>query len=195
MFSSVAPAIAIALALFTISGCAATDKSSGANDTEVVPAPPAAVAAENAQSSLPNTERDEDKVLKCQQLVHNPPGIEEIRRTPQLNVESREIRIERTANSYRWVVYRSRGSAPDGWRSQNNLDKLHFNPPLQFVLPDKDPKYLAYVPSVAETAEDSEQMMSVADTFGQKVGTFEWNGKHYTYTVSKHLPCFPEPEE
>jgi len=48
---------------------------------------------------------------------------------------------------------------------------------------------------VAETPQDSEQAMSIADDFGQKVGTFEWNGKLYTYTTSKHLPCFPEPEE
>lgn len=161
----------------------------------MMPAPPEAAAVENSQSQQPNTNKDDDKVLKCQQLVHNPPGIEEIRRTQQLGIESREIRVERTAESYRWVVYRSRGSSPDGWRVQGKLDRLHFNPPLQFLLPNKDPQYLAYVPSVAETAQDSEQMMSVADNFGQKVGTFEWNGKHYTYTVSKHLPCFPEPEE
>ena len=123
------------------------------------------------------------------------PGIEEIRRTPQLGIESREIRVERTAESYRWVVYRSRGSAPDGWHPQSNLDKLHFNPALQYLLPDKEPQYLAYAPSVPETPQDSEQMMSIADNFGQKVGTFEWSGKYYTYTISKHLPCFPEPEE
>ena len=163
--------------------------------TRTLPPPSDSTAVENSQSHQPNTNKDDDKTLKCEQLVRNPPGLEEIRRTPQLGIESREIRVERTADSYRWVVYRSRGSAPDGWRPQNNLDKLHFNPALQFLLPDKDPQYLAYAPSVAVTPQDSEQMMSIADNFGQKVGTFEWSGKYYTYTVSKHLPCFPEPEE
>lgn len=189
-------AFAIAFLLFAMPGCGAmSNSSSSSHDTETLPASPEAVAVENSQSHQPSTDRDEDKVLKCEQLVRNPPGIEEIRRTPQLGIESREIRVERTSDSYRWVVYRSRGSAPDGWRPQNSLDKLHFNPALQFLLPDKDPQYLAYAPSVAETPQDSEQMMSVADNFGPKVGTFEWNGKHYTYTASKHLPCFPEPEE
>ena len=168
---------------------------SASNPTEVVPVTPEAAAVENSQAKQPTVDKDEDKNLKCEQLVRNPPGIEEIRRTPELGIESREIRVERTSDSYRWVVYRSRGSAPDGWRTQNALDKLHFNPALQFLLPDQKPEYLAYAPMVAETPQDSEQMLSIADTFGPKVGTFEWNGKHYSYTVSKHLPCFAEPEE
>lgn len=172
-----------------------SNSSSPSHDSEVLPGPPEAAAVENSQSQQPSTDKDDDKTLKCEQLVRTPPGIEEIRRTPQLGIESREIRVERTAESYRWVVYRYKGSAPDGWRSQNSLDKLHFNPALQFLLPDKKPQYLAYAPSVAETPQDSEQMMSIADNFGQKVGTFEWGAKHYTYTVSRHLPCFPEPEE
>ncbi len=169
--------------------------SSGSSGSEVLPGPSEAARIENSQSQQPSTDKDDDKALKCEQLVRNPPGIEEIRRTLQLAIESREIRVERTADSYRWVVYRSRGSAPNGWRAQNSLDKLHFDPALQFLLPDKNSVYLAYAPSVAETPQDSEQMISIADDFGQKIGTFEWNGKHYTYTANKHLPCFPEPEE
>ena len=38
-------------------------------------------------------------------------------------------------------------------------------------------------------------MITIADNFGAKVGTFDWHDKNYTYTVSKHLPCFPEPDE
>jgi len=178
-----------------MAGCSAGHSSSASGGTEVLPASPEAVAVANTQSNQSSYDKDEDRTLKCEQLVRNPPGIEEIRRTPQLGIESREIRVERTADSYRWVVYRSRGSAPDGWRPQNKLDKLHFNPALQYLLPDKTPQYLAYAPSLAETPQDSEQMMSIADNFGQRVGTFEWGGKHYTYTISKQLPCFPEPEE
>lgn len=169
------------------------------NGTETVPVSPEAAGVANTLSHQPGYDKDEDKTLKCEQLVRNPPGIEEIRRTPNLEIESREIRVASTGDGYRWVVYRSRGSAPDGWHPQSHLDRLHFDPTLQSLLPDKTPQYIAYAPTVAETPQDSEQMISIADTFGQKVGTFEWKGKdtarHYTYTISKHLPCFPEPEE
>ncbi len=133
-----AAAFAMGLWFFSLPGCSLMSNLSGpSHGAEMLPPPPEAAAVENSQSQQPTTDRDEDKMLKCEQLVRNPPGIEEIRRTPQLGIESREIRIQRTADSYRWVVYRSRGSAPDGWHTQNNLDKLHFNPALQFLLPDK----------------------------------------------------------
>lgn len=138
---------------------------------------------------------DDDKAMKCEQLVHNAPGVEEIRRTPALAIESREMRVERTAESYRWVVYRSRGSSPEGWRTQHGLNSLHFNPPLQYLLPDKKPKFLAYAASTPDNPEDSEQMMTIVDDFGQRVGDFEWQGKRYTYSISKTLPCFPGPED
>jgi hypothetical protein len=189
-----AAAFAIGLWIFAMPGCSSSSNSSGSS-SEVLPGPPEAAAVANSQSQQPSTDRDDDKELKCEQLVRNPPGIEEIRRTPELGIESREIRIERSGDSYRWVVFRSRGSAPDGWRKQSSLDKLHFNPALQFLLPDKNSQYLAYAPSIAESPQDSEQMMSIADNFGQKVGTFEWNSKHFAYAVTKHLPCFREPEE
>src|SRR5437588_9757411 len=110
---------AICTWVFSIAGCAsmsASSEPSNANGSEVLPAPPEAAAVANSQSAQPTYDKDEDKTLKCEQLVRNPPGIEEIRRTPQLGIESREIRVERTPESYRWVVYRSKGSAPNGWR-------------------------------------------------------------------------------
>jgi len=186
----------LGLWMISISGCAAAGASAAASA-----AGPAAMtltegaAVVNSQSAEPKYDRDEDRTQKCQQLVRNLPGVEEIRRTPTLAIESREMRLERTAESYRWVVYRSRGSSPDGWRTQNGLDKLHFNPPLQDLLPDKNPAYIAYAIGIAETPEDGERMMSVADNFGPKVGTFEWRAKTFSYTVSKQLPCFPQPEE
>jgi len=200
--SAVGAATAIAIALWLgISGCGLMhkDSDSDSNGSETVPISPQAAEVANTLSHQPGYDKDEDKTLKCEQLVRNPPGIEEIRRTPKTGVESREIRVESTGEGYRWVVYRSRGSAPDGWHPQSHLDRLHFDPTLQSLLPDKQPQYIAYAPTVAETPQDSEQMMSIADTFGKTTGTFEWQGKgearHYAYTVSKHLPCFPEPEE
>jgi len=194
-----AAVIAMALWIGAIAGCSShSDSMSASNGTETIPVSPEAAAVANTQSQQPGYDKDEDKTLKCEQLVRNPPGIEEVRRTAK-GIESREIRVASTGDGYRWVVYRTRGSAPDGWHAQAHLDRLHFDPALQYLLPDKKPQYLAYAPTVAETPQDSEQMISIADTFGQKVGTFEWQGKgetrHYSYTIAKHLPCFPEPED
>jgi hypothetical protein len=194
--------LATALWFFSMPGCAlmhsSSDSSSNSNGSETVPISPQQAAVANSLSKNPEYDKDEDRTLKCEQLVRHPPGVEEVRRTKN-GVESREMRLESTGEGYRWVVYRSRGSAPDGWHPQNHLDRLQFDPLLQSLLQSKDPQYLAYAPMVAETAQDSEQMISIVDTFGQKVGTFEWQGKdetrHFNFTITKHLPCFPEPEE
>jgi len=193
-------AVAMAFWLISMPGCSSLHNSSDANlnGSETVPISPQAAAVANSLSKHPEYAKDEDRTLKCEQLVRHTPGIEEVRRAPN-GVESREIRLESTGEGYRWVVYRSRGSAPDGWHSQSHLDRLRFDPVLQSLLPDNEPQYLAYAPMIAETPQDSEQMISIADTFGQRVGTFEWQGKdetrHFNFTLTKHLPCFPEPEE
>ena len=192
--------LAMGVWLILMPGCSSMHSSSdlSSNGSETVPVSPQAAAVANQLSPHPEYDKDEDRTLKCEQLVRHPPGIEEVRRA-QNGVETREIRLESTGEGYRWVVYRSRGSAPDGWHSQNHLDRLAFDPSLQYLLADKNPQYLAYAPTIAETPQDSEQMISIADTFGQKVGTFEWQGKgesrHFNFTLTKHLPCFPEPEE
>jgi hypothetical protein len=38
-------------------------------------------------------------------------------------------------------------------------------------------------------------MMSMADDFPDPVGSFEWKGKRYKYTLSKKLPCFAGPQD
>jgi hypothetical protein len=130
-----ATALALGLGFLAMAGC--SSKHSSSSNDGVLPASSESTAVGNSQPNQSSYDKDEDRTLKCQQLVRNPPGIEEIRRTASLGIESREIRVERTADSYRWIVYRSRGSAPDGWRPQNKLDNLRFNPALQYLLPDK----------------------------------------------------------
>lgn len=193
-------AIVLAIAMWTtsIAGCGAAGIGAAASAA----GPMAMTATEGTaimKAKNEDTENEkgptDDDVLKCEQLVHHPPGVEEIRRAEDLAIETREMRLEPAGQSYRWVVYRSRGSTPEGWRRQNKLDNLHFNPPLYYLLPDKKSRYLAYSISVPESPQDSEVMMTVADDFGAKTGNFEWRGKQYTYSVSKNLPCFPRPEE
>ena len=94
-----AAGLAIGAGFLAVPGCGLMNKSSSPpSDTETLPASPEAAAVANSQNQQPSTDKDDDKELKCDQLVRNPPGIEEIRRTPQLGIESREIRVERTAD-------------------------------------------------------------------------------------------------
>jgi hypothetical protein len=137
----------------------------------------------------------DEGTLKCDQLLHNTPDVEEIQRTKDLNIESREIRLDRSGPKAKWVAYRGRGTSAEGWRTQAHIDRLDFNPPLQFVVGDSKPEYIAYAVAIAETSEDSELAMSVAENFGPKTGSFQWNGRTYTYTAVKKLPCYEGPEE
>jgi hypothetical protein len=197
--------VLLGLLMASLPGCAGLSALSAlqtAGPLAMAGAQQMAAAGSNAHSKSDTDDddsskasEDEDSSAKCDQVVRHPPGVEEIRRTADLNIESREMRLQRVGESYRWEPYRSHGSSPEGWRRQSELDHLHFDPPLQYLLSDKKPRYLVYVTSVPETAEDSEQMISVADEFGPKVGSFEWHDVRYNYMVSKQLPCFPVPEE
>lgn len=194
--SSAAAAILLSFVLASLHGCAGA--AAGAAATSAIPLAMTSTemaAVTHAQNTESAGEKEED-ALKCNQLVNHPPGVEEVRRTPDLSLESREIRIEPTGGvGGMWVVYRSRGSSPQGWHRQKALDKLHFNPPLEYLLTDKKPQYLIYAPAVADSIHDSEIMMSLADNFPDRVGSFEWNGKRYDYTLSKKLPCFANPQD
>jgi hypothetical protein len=185
-------AILLGLVFLGLHGCAGAAMTSAIpialTSTEVA-------AVTHAQNNPSEGEKEED-ALKCSQLVNHPPGVEELRRTPDLSIESREIRIQPTGGvGGMWVVYRTRGSTPQGWHKQDSLEKLEFKPPLQYLLVDKQPQYLVYAPAVAESIRDSETMMSMADDFPDPVGSFMWKGKRYNYTLSKKLPCFAGPQD
>lgn len=152
------------------------------------------IVAARAQS-IPRGEQNdqEDQSERCVQLFNAPPEIEELRRKSDGGLESREIRLDASGPGPRWVGYRPKGNAAP-WRSQSTIARLHFSPPFYDAIPDHQPRFLVYAKSVAETAQDSEQMMSAAQEFGNHVGTFEWRDKVYNYAVVDKLPCFPGPE-
>ena len=194
--ASAAAWAAIGAWLIGASGCAAAGPAGMLASNA---APMAMTATEGVSVARGNSsgEADRDKeedAVKCDQLQRNPPDVEEIRRTPDLAIESRELRIERGGSQPRWVVFRSRGSQPSGWRRQSSLDNLHFTPPLETMLTDDRPRFLAYSVAVPQNAQDSEKIISIADDFGPRAGSFEWRGTRYGYTVSKTLPCFAGPD-
>jgi hypothetical protein len=135
----------------------------------------------------------DEKAERCGQLLHAPPNVEEVRRQPDGSIESREIRLVVSQDNSQWVVYRNKDSSPQGWVPRRGLDRLHFDPPLGAILPPNGARYVAYAADVPEKAEDSEQMISVAEDFGPPSGTFQWRSRTYNYTLVKELPCFPGP--
>ncbi len=153
-----------------------------------------AVAHAQAVSQHEEESGGDDSIARCDQLLHAAPGVEEIRRTSDGSLESREIRLDLSGANAKWVPYREKGTSPEGWRAQSTIARLNFSPPLYGVIPEKDSRFLIYAKGVAETPQDSEQMMSVAEQSGKQAGTFKWRGKIYNYTLIDKLPCFAGPE-
>lgn len=153
-----------------------------------------AVAHAQAVSNEKEERGGDETEARCEQLLHAPPGIEEIRRRSDGSLESREIRLDLSGEHGRWVPYREKGTSAEGWRAQSTIARLTFSPPLYGAVPEKDSRFLVYAKTVAETPEDSEQMMGVAEQSGNQSGTFKWRGKLYNYTLIDKLPCFAGPE-
>lgn len=140
----------------------------------------------------------EDNADKCEQLVRVPPGVEEIRKTKDGVIESRQMKVAETSGDPIWIVSRTQTeSTPvDAWQPKPGIPNLFFNPPLYTVLKPGEPEYLAYAPADVVNVSDSEQFDSMTETFGAGMGTFKWRERTYSYVLVKELPCFkPEKEK
>jgi hypothetical protein len=140
----------------------------------------------------------EDNPDKCEQLVRAQPGVEEIRKTKDGVIESRQWKIAETSGDPIWIVARtqSEDTPAKAWQPKPGVTKLMFNPPLYEMLKPDQPEYLAYAPADVVNVSDSEQFDSMTETFGSGVGTFKWRERSYTYVLVKELPCFkPEKEK
>jgi hypothetical protein len=137
----------------------------------------------------------EDNADQCDQLLRVPPGVEEVRKTKDGLIESRQWKISENSGGTVWMIVRTREAPKDGWQPKPGIAKLLFNPPLyQMLEPDK-PKYLAYAPADVVNVSDSEQFDSMTGAFGSGVGTFTWHGRPYSYVLVKELPCFKPAAE
>ncbi len=138
----------------------------------------------------------EDNADQCDQLLRVPPGVEEVLKTKDGLIESRQWKISENSGGTAWMFVRTKEAPKDGWQPKPGIAKLLFNPPLyQMLEPDK-PKYLAYAPADVVNVSDSEQFDSMTGAFGSGVGTFTWHGRPYSYVLVKELPCFkPAPEK
>ena len=132
---------------------------------------------------------------KCDQLLRVAPGVEEIRKTKDGLIESRQWKISQNSSGPAWMIVRTQDAPEDGWQPKPGIAELLFNPPLyQMLEPDK-PQYLAYAPANVVNVSDSEQFDSMTGAFGAGVGTFKWHRRSYSYVVVKELPCFKPPPE
>jgi hypothetical protein len=186
-----ATGVAAAMLLACVPGCA----------PQVAPIVPIGMAVSHTaesttstamSSSAPEPDREGD-TQRCAQLANMPPGIEEVRSTPDGAIESREIRLDESGPHPQWVVYRTKNSSPEGWRSQPRIARLDFVPPLKEALAAGESRFLVYAVVVADKPDESEKMVSAAENFGQQGGSFKWQSRVYRYTLVAKLPCFPGP--
>jgi len=137
----------------------------------------------------------EDSADKCDQLERIPPGVEEVRKTKDGVIESRQFKVTEGAGGPTWQVVRGDGASGDAWQPKPHISNLLFNPPLYEMLKPGEPQYLAYAPAEVINPSDSEQFDSMTGAFGAGVGTFKWRDRNYSFVLVKELPCFKPPKE
>lgn len=118
----------------------------------------------------------------------NTPGVIELRNDPTGSPEYREMRVAFTATDIRWTPVVDRDTAADGWRPAQNFLQMNFTPPLPAALAKDKLVYLAYAPAYMGAPEDDEQLIKFNRSFGEPVGTFDWNGHVYQYSLPRTLP-------
>ncbi|MFZ1888459.1 MAG: hypothetical protein WAU33_10535 [Candidatus Binataceae bacterium] len=135
----------------------------------------------------PSDEQDE----RCDTLVQTPPGVEEVRKNADDEIESRQWRLIDSGDGMKWAIVQKKMAPADGWQPKPGIAKLQFSPELASQLKrGGDPKYLAYAPEDTETIADSDQETTVTEVFGPATGKFQWHGRTYGYVLVKNLPCF-----
>lgn len=137
----------------------------------------------------------EDNADKCDQLLRVPPGVEEVRKTKDGVIESRQFKVTQSAGGPTWQVVHADGAPENAWQPKPHISNLLFNPPLYEMLKPEEPQYLAYAPASVVNVSDSEQFDSMTGAFGAGVGTFEWRDRKYSFVLVKELPCFKPSKE
>jgi hypothetical protein len=182
--------VSVAIA-FVCSGCAAGAVGMVSSVAPMVAAGSAQmIGSQVAMHDAGGAVAKEDENDRCDQLLRVPPGIEEIRKTKEGVIESRQWKIQQTGGSPVWMLVAEKSAPEDSWQPKPNITRLNFNPPLGEMLTPDQPQFLAYAPAEVSNPTDSEQFDSMTAAFGAGVGTFQWRGRTYSYVMVKDLPCF-----
>jgi len=123
-----------------------------------------------------------------QQTTSESPGVIELRKDATGAPEYRELRIDFTPTDARWTPVVEYDTAADGWRPAVHFLEMNFSPPLPAVISENRITYLAYAPAYTKSPDDEEQLKEFNRSFGDPVGTFDWNGHVYQYSLPQVLP-------
>ncbi|MBV8358430.1 MAG: hypothetical protein JO189_10900 [Deltaproteobacteria bacterium] len=130
---------------------------------------------------------------RCDELQLEVPGTIEFRMADNNPTAWRELRLGGSTDAPRWQAVANEQSDAAGWRPLVNLHTMSFAPPLQPALRSGKPNYLAFAPAEPRTSVERDQLVALTADFGTGLGTFQWNGREYQYTLVNRLPCFPGP--
>jgi hypothetical protein len=125
----------------------------------------------------------------AQKTTVESPGVIELRKDPAGSPEYREMRIAFTDTDAHWTPIVESDTSAEGWRPAVNFLQMNFSPPLPAALAEDHIVYLAYAPLYThESDEDEVKLKEFNRSFGDPVGTFNWNGHVYQYSLPQVLP-------
>jgi hypothetical protein len=130
---------------------------------------------------------------RCDELQLEVPGTIEFEVADDTPTAWRELQLGGSTDAPQWQAVTSEHSDAAGWRPLANLHTMLFVPPLQQGLRNGKRNYLAYAPAEPRTSIERDQLVALTADFGAGLGTFQWNGRAYQYTLVNRLPCFPGP--
>ncbi len=149
----------------------------------------AAEGSSHGRSNMDGAEGEE----RCDELELEVPGTIEFQVADNNPTAWRELQLGGSADAPQWQAVAGEQSDAAGWRPLANLHTMSFVPPLQQALTGGKRNYLAYAPAEPRTSIERDQLVSLTADFGAGLGTFQWNGRAYQYTLVNQLPCFPGP--
>ena len=130
---------------------------------------------------------------RCDELQLEAPGAIEFQMADNSPTAWRELQLGGSTDAPQWQAVAGEKSDAAGWRPLANLHTMRFAPPLQQALRNGKHNYLAYAPAEPRTSIERDQLVALTADFGAGLGTFQWNGRAYQYTLVNRLPCFPGP--
>lgn len=135
-----------------------------------------------------------DREERCDELQIEVPGVIEFRTAQATSsAEWRELRLSDSIDDPQWEPLTAQDSAPGGWHAAVNLARMNFAPPIEGALKPGVGNYLAYAPNNPQTSVEQDQLVAMTVDFGAGIGTFQWKGRTYQYSLVRELPCFPAP--
>jgi len=135
----------------------------------------------------------DEREERCDELQLEVPGTIEFQVADHIPTAWRELQLGGSTDAPQWQAVAGEQSDAAGWRPLANLRKMLFAPPLREGLRNGTRNYLAYAPAEPRTPVERDQLVALTADFGSGLGTFQWNGRTYQYTLVNRLPCFPGP--